>query len=320
MNIIFFGSTTDSVIVATAIHAKFPLTAVVTQPSKPIGRKQEITPTPVELWAKENHIPAVSFANNEQKSWLYTHEEDAVNTLSSFKPDLLISACYGQKIPTETITHAQYGGLNIHPSLLPRWRGADPIPWTILSSDHETGVTIVTLEEKFDQGNIIDQKKIPVTDKDYPDLLRTKLFTMGADLLITLLPDYLSGKHKGKRQKPEDATYARKLTRADGYIPWEYIDAAVKGIDVPREKRVGILTLSTDHITHTITRTLRALTPWPGVWSLFAIHNKGLKIKEEKRIKILAAHNENNTLILDTVQLEGKNPTSWQQFQHAYLS
>jgi len=319
MNILFFGSTSDSVLVLEKLFTchlspvTCHLSAVVTQPPTPIGRKQIITPTPVEDWAKRHEIPVLSFATHAEKPWLYESQDDVINALSTFKPDLLVSACYGQKIPSQTIKDAKFGGLNVHPSLLPRWRGADPVPWTILSGDNQTGVTVVTLSDAFDTGAIIVQKKILLTDKDFSDPLRTKLFSHGAELLITALPDYVSGKNKGELQKKENETYARKLTRQDGFIPWQDLQAGTEGRDVPREQRTGISQLVASPISLTVLRMLRALSPWPGVWTLFKLN------AEEKRLKILAAHTDHEKLILDTVQLEGKNPVPWEQFQKSYI-
>ncbi|KKT35155.1 MAG: Methionyl-tRNA formyltransferase, partial [Candidatus Gottesmanbacteria bacterium GW2011_GWB1_44_11c] len=191
-----------------------------------------------------------------------------VNALSTFKPDLLISACYGQKIPDSTITNAKYGGVNIHPSLLPRWRGADPVPWAILSGDHQTGVTIVRLSAKFDQGMILAQEKIPMTAKDVTDPLRTKLFTMGADLLIKTLSDILSGKIKGTLRQSQGIPYAGRLTRDDGFEPWEKIQNAFTDADEAAR----------------IDRKFRAFTPWPGVWTLINPTNPtNLQIRQIKK-------------------------------------
>lgn len=324
MNILFFGSTSDSVIVLETL-TQYTISAVITQPPTPIGRKQIVTPTPVEVWAKNHHIPVCSFPAHKDKPWLYEHEEKVVNTLSTFKPDLLVSACYGQKIPNQTIAETKFGGLNIHPSLLPRWRGADPIPWTMLSGDKQTGVTVVTITDTFDQGEIIAQKKINITDTDIPDPLRTKLFREGADLLITSLPEYISGKNKGIDQKPELATYARKLTRQDGFIPWEHIEKALTGNDVQRENRIGISQLVLCPMPCVIIRMIRALSPWPGVWTTIAISYQPSarpptrQARLQKRLKILGAHMEKEKLVLDTVQLEGKNPIQWKQFEKSYI-
>ncbi len=283
------------------------IVAVVTQPARPAGRNQVLSPTPVEIWAKAQKIPVFSFPHNNKKPWLFENEQTVIDTLEPFKADLIVSASFGQKIPIQTIRAATFGGLNVHPSLLPKWRGADPVPWAILSGDHQTGVTIVTLEEKFDEGKIIAQQKYPITDKDTSDPLRTKLFQLGADLLVNNLSDYcslsMSSRSRltggsGDLTKTEIVTsstprndnepYARRLTRDDGFEPWEKIQN-------PKE-------------AERIDRKFRALHPWPGLWT---------EIKE-KRLKILSCH-LNPSLILDTVQLEGKKPVSYEQFAKVYL-
>ncbi|MBI4066177.1 methionyl-tRNA formyltransferase, partial [Candidatus Gottesmanbacteria bacterium] len=192
--IIFFGSTGDSVSVLEKLITP-RVRAVVTQPARPVGRKQMLTPTPVETWAKARGIAVLSFPSDPEKPWLYADERQVIDALQPLKANLLVSACYGQKIPWETIRQARFGGLNVHPSLLPRWRGADPVPWAILAGDHQTGVTVATLSEKFDEGAVVAQKKFPIIDSDTSDALRTTLFTIGADLLMEVIPEFLSTKH-----------------------------------------------------------------------------------------------------------------------------
>lgn len=289
MNTIFFGSTSDSVIVLEKLFS-LGVSCVVTQPPRPVGRKQVLTPTPVEIWAKSCAIPTLSFPSNPDKPWLYESEMQVIDTLQPLKADILVSACYGQKIPWKAIKETRFGGLNIHPSLLPRWRGADPVPWAILSGDHQTGVTIVTLSEKFDEGKIIAQKKIPITDTDTSDTLRTKLFTLGADLLVEVLPGYLVTPPNPPltiRGGKGELSYARRLTRDDGFEPWQTIQKAFGDPKVARR----------------IDRKFRAFFPWPGLWT---------KI-EQKRLKILSLqlHPPSSVLRLDTVQWEGKKPVSY---------
>jgi methionyl-tRNA formyltransferase len=305
MRVIFFGSTSDSVIVASEISqlstVNLSICCVVTQPPKPIGRKKIITPTPVELWAKEKNIPVLSFQANREKPWEYENEQTVIDTLEPFKADLIVSASYGQKIPSLLISNATFGGLNVHPSILPRWRGADPVPWAILSGDHQIGVTVVTLAEKFDQGKIIAQKKIPVEANDTSDPLRTKLFELGGKLLTDALPDYCSGKNKGTPQIISNDhgvhPYARKFTRDDGCILWKNILSATADL----------------HLGQEIERKFRALIPWPGLWTEVSID--GVK----KRLKIVQLHlDDNDVLVIDTVQLEGKNPVPYTQFASAY--
>lgn len=303
MNVIFFGSTADSVLVLEALNG-FRLRAVVTQPPRPVGRDKIVTPTPVELWAKEHSITHLSFPSDPDKPWLYKNEDQVIDTLDVLKADIVISACYGQKIPWETIRRARLGGLNVHPSLLPRWRGADPVPWAILSGDHQTGVSVVTLSKNFDEGAIIAQKKIPIMDTDASDPLRTKLFTIGADLLMKVLLEYVLTPPKPPlnpsspplkvRGGRVGLPYARRLTREDGFEPWEAMQKATQ--DPEEAKRID--------------RKFRAFHPWPGLWSKIG----------DKRLKILRITHNASRITLETVQLEGKKPVSWQQFEQAYSS
>lgn len=295
---LFFGSTDDSVIVLEKIAGikNMAIAAVVTQPPKPIGRDQILTPTPVEAWAKEHHIAFLSFATSTEKSWQYHNPQQVVDTLQPIQADLIISASYGQMIPAETITSAKYGGLNVHPSILPRWRGGDPVPWAIMTGDHQIGVTVVALSPTFDTGEIYAQEKIPLLPTDSSDPLRTKLFSIGADLLATLLPEYLRGKAKPLpvHKETEKPPYAKRFTRENGFEAWESIMAAINnGIDTDR-----------------IERKYRALHPWPGLWSTV----------NGKRLKILALHIDNGKLVPTEVQMEGKKPVPWTQFQTAHLA
>lgn len=344
IKILFFGSTTDSVIVLEKLFNFRPksdirilISGIVTQPPRPVGRKQVLTPTPVETWAKEHRIPVLSFPNSPDRPYLFADEQTVIDTLSPTMSHLIISASFGQKIPTATLKSAKFGGLNVHPSLLPHWRGADPVPWAILSGDRQTGVTIVTLEEKFDAGKIMGQKKIPILKTDFSDPLRTKLFSLGAELLVRVLPDYLSGKTAGSPQHPTSdirhpisGIYARRLTRDDGFIPWDLIKKASEGFDVPLSDRPPILSFDICHLTFAIERAWRALSPWPGIWTEIEISDKPAspvgrqKVTSRKRLKIISLHLSLVTshlsplLILDSVQLEGKKPVPFVTFRNAY--
>ena len=120
MKVILFGSTSDSVLILEKLRVH--VCAVVTQPARPVGRNQVLTPTPVETWGKAHGIPVLSFPSDPSKPWLYANENQVIDTLEPLKADVLVSACYGQKIPWEAIKKVRFGGLNVHPSILPRWR------------------------------------------------------------------------------------------------------------------------------------------------------------------------------------------------------
>lgn len=311
ISILFFGSTSDSVIVLEklfTLHSSLftlQVAAVVTQPPRPTGRDHIVTPTPVEVWGKSRNIPILSFESDPLKPWLYKDEKLVIDTLQSIRPDLLISSSYGQKIPWETIQKAPRGGINVHPSILPRWRGGDPVPWAILTGDHQIGVTVVTLSEKFDEGKILAQKKIPLSSHDTSDPLRTKLFVLGSELLVRLLPDHIRGAIKGTSQQSKNEPQAKRLSRDLGREPWELLEYAINdGKDADR-----------------IERKFRALYPWPGVWTKINLQiNKSTNDKSEnRRLKILKLHVDNDKLVLDQVQLEGKKPVSWELFKKSYL-
>ena len=313
MNIIFFGSTDDSVIVLSTLTRSYSVAAVVTQHAKPVGRRKVITATPVEIWAKTKHIPILTFPQDPKKPWRFSSDEEVTNAISSFHPDLIITACFGERIPKALIDMAPHGGINVHPSLLPRWRGAYPVPWTIIAGDTQTGVTISTITEHFDDGRILAQKKIPLTNKNLPDDLRTTLFSIGAHVLVATLPEYISGKNKGIEQNKVDVTIAPRLTREHGYIPWDLMTSAMNGIDIPHDSRSGLVQDVKDSLPQAVARLYRALHPWPGIWTTVPIHG------QNKRLKILSCTLVNAKLSIKTVQLEGKQPVDWHTFQKAYL-
>lgn len=299
---LFFGSAPDSLPVLSLLHDwsvpdfRTELVGVVTQPPRPVGRDKTVTPTPVQVWAEQHKLPVLSFASRPDTPWLFADETAVTDSIASLKPDLIIVTYYGQKIPWAVIAGAPYGGLNVHPSLLPRWRGADPIPWAILTGDHQVGVTVLTLAEQFDEGRIIGQRKIPLTDTDMAEAVYTRLFQLGAELLGSVLSDYLNGDLTGTPQGASPTPYARRLKREDGYIPWETL--------------VGAITDGTE--AEHVDRTVRALTPWPGVWTTVRIND------QEKRLKILAAKLVHGRLDVETVQLEGKTAVPFTVFRQSY--
>lgn len=329
VRVVVFGSTADSLLVFEPLRTlktasmQFSVVAAVTQPPRPAGRHGFPVPTPVEAWAHDNKITILTFDNDKEKPWRIADEDAAITALDAVPADIYVSACYGQKIPMPAIKKIPFGGVNVHPSLIPRWRGADPIPWTIMMGDAQTGVTVITLEEKFDHGKILGQKKLPVSEKDEPDALRSKLFGMGAALLADILPAYIDGSLKTTDQDPALACYARKLNREDGFI-----SAATLGIGGGTQQPDGtdspILTtemrITDEETPEAVVRMIRALSPWPGVWTLVKIRDPQQNQGAVRRMKILQAHADPaGMLVIDSVQLEGKKPVPFRQFTQAYL-
>lgn len=339
MKILFFGSTDDSVLVLQAIHQKtagshaMHICAVVTQPPRPVGRKGIITPTPVQVWAQSHEIPFLTFPSSQEKSWEYENEDTVITALQPFQADLILSASYGQKIPSKTIADAKYGGLNIHPSLLPRWRGADPVPWAMIAGDHQTGVTLVTLSDSFDQGALVNQKKHPITPEDLSDPLRTTLFDIGAQMFVETIENFKGGSFENNIKNQEKSSYARKFHKQDGYIPWELMQESMQkepgSMNIDAWKLIAQqypdVKLFEEYIKHCqgddpskplgiiFERFFRALTPWPGIWTQITA---GTSVK---RMKILSCHlSPTSLLVLDTVQLEGRTPVPYVQLADAY--
>jgi len=323
VRILFFGSTLDSVSVVQKLHGftgpniEAQVVAVVTQPDKPVGRHALLTQTPVKVWATKQKITVLSFPSNPKSPWRFKDEAEVVNALSSCKANLVISSCFGQKIPFSVIRDSTYGGLNVHPSMLPRFRGADPVPWAIVSGDKEIGISIVGLSEKFDEGNIIAQQKIPLDPVIMADQLRTTLFTMGATLLTQSLDRYIMNPTKLKVNNTHESCYARKLTREDGFVPWEFFHLVISNTEIVTSTTPSLIRERTDGFQQALFDMWRALTPWPGIWTQVAI--EGVK----KRLKIIACHLEQHdgklNFILDTVQLEGKKPVTYKQFEVGYF-
>jgi len=269
LKIIFIGTPQFAAIILDKLcQANLKPVLVITAPDKPVGRKKIITPPPAKLTAEKYGIPI-----------------SQPKVISNFqfpisKPDLIVVAAYGQIIPKEILKIPRYGCLNVHPSLLPKYRGPSPIQAAVLNGDKETGVTIIKMTEKVDAGPIIANIKYQISNiKINYETLHNKLAELGADLLIKTIPLWIKGKIKEKLQDESKASYTKILTKEDGLINWRD----------PIEK---------------IERQIRAFNPWPGAYTIY----------RGKMLKILEADIVNNQLILKKVQLEGKKPMRFEDF------
>ena len=184
------------------INNKYKVVSVFTQPPRKRNRGMKVQSSPVHELANHNNIK-VNFTTRL--------DEEAFDLIKSYKPDIIIVMAYGLLIPTKILNFPQYGCINIHVSLLPRWRGASPIEHTLLNGDTETGITIIKLIEKLDAGPIIVQKKIPVAENINKDDLSDKLTQLGSDLLIDILPKLFADKIVMQDQNSKAATYAQKI-------------------------------------------------------------------------------------------------------------
>ena len=313
MRIVFFGTPDYVLPILDSLHKEFrvkneksPVVAVVTQSPKPIGREKFIHYSEVDTWAYKRKIP-VFFDSRELVK-------------NNIEADIGILAAYGSIIPKDVIEYFAKGILNIHPSLLPAWRGASPVQATIVAGDTTIGATIIKLDEELDHGPIISQFKEEVIPNDTTDTLRNRLFERAAEVIKTLLPAYLKGKITPRPQEHEKATFTTLLKKDHGFIPPKYFSATLQGEAFKGKWEIGFIkdcTLNPNPFT--LERFIRAMQPWPTAWSTIRIPGD----KETKRLKILKTHLDSLTishqsLIIDEVQLEGKTPVSWKQFKEAY--
>jgi methionyl-tRNA formyltransferase len=214
----------------------YRISGVVTQPDKPKGRDLRLQPTPVKKVALEHNLPV--FQPERARA------EDFVSTLRELAPDLIVVVAYGQILPQTILDVPRFGCLNVHTSLLPKYRGAAPIQWAILNGDAETGVTIMRMDAGLDTGPMLNRTRTPIADTDDAQTLHDRLARLGADLLARTVSDYVSGRIAPQPQPSEGATYARKITKEDGRIDWS---------KPARE----------------IWNQIRAFIPWPGAFTYY---------------------------------------------------
>ncbi|MBU0677270.1 MAG: methionyl-tRNA formyltransferase [Verrucomicrobia bacterium] len=205
--------------------------AVVSQPDRPKGRNRRVAPCPFKKYALEHGIPALT----PEK----VGSADSVDEIEQLKPDVIIVAAYGQYISSKILNLPPYGAINIHPSLLPRYRGASPIQWMLANGETETGTTILYVAKEMDAGDIICQKKIPVLLDDTTASIKPRLAELGAKLLSEALDQIRDGTVQRHPQNEELATYVSKLTKEDGQVNWS---------------------MSAEQIRNRV----RGFSPWPG--------------------------------------------------------
>ena len=205
LKVVFMGTPEFSLNVLKMLIEETEVVGVVTKPDAPVGRKKVLTESPVATLAREHNIKTFKPVKlrNEYESILNLH------------PDIIITCAYGQIVPKQVLDYPEYGCINVHASILPKYRGASPITEAIINGDTETGVTIMYMEESLDTGNIIHAKAIPIEDNDTLGTLSDKLSILGADLLKAVLPKIADGENFDIPQRDEDATYVTKLTRED---------------------------------------------------------------------------------------------------------
>jgi methionyl-tRNA formyltransferase len=296
---IFIGTPDFSVPSLRALieDAQFDIMAVVTQPDKKVGRKQIITPPPVKVEALKYNIPVF------QPDKILNLKSEILN----LKPDIIIVMAYAQIMPENMLKIPKYGCINVHASLLPKYRGASCIQAAILNGDKETGVTIMKMDKGLDTGPILAQKSVNISSSDTAGTLYRKLSELGAETLTPTIKEYISGKIAPQGQDNSIANYIGLLKKEDGKIDWKKTAALLE-------------------------RFIRAMNPWPGAFASLKIKNNYLLLKiievEHRPIKInnykigeiflygndIAVQCGQDSLIIKKLQLEGKKAMTSKEF------
>ncbi len=212
--------------------------AVATQPDRPAGRGRALVASPVKQVAEAAGVPVLQPRG-------YRKHPDAVEALRAYEPDLFVVAAYGLILPASVLAIPRLGSLNVHASLLPRWRGAAPITYALLEGDRVTGVTIMLMDEGMDTGPMLTQREAAIGDDDTTASLGERLARVGADLLRETLPRWVAGELTPQTQPTEGVTYTRLVQKEDGAIDWRRPAAA-------------------------IARAVRAYQPWPTAYTVWA--------------------------------------------------
>ncbi len=238
-SVVFMGTPPLAATVLAALLAgkNLNLLAVVTQPDQPRGREMKLQPSAVKEFALNRGFPVL-----QPESARDPHFVDQVRAL---RPDLIVVAAYGQILPQALLDVPRWGCLNLHTSLLPKYRGAAPIQWAILNGDPETGVTIMKMEAGLDTGAVVSEERTPITVADNAQTLHDRLARIGGALLLRTLPGFIAGKIVPQPQPAEGASYARKIQKEDGRLDWSLPARA-------------------------LWNRVRGLTPWPGTFTFLS--------------------------------------------------
>ncbi len=283
ITVVFFGSFQQySVQILQQIHQdqRFELTAIVTTPPRP-GDRGLITKTAVQLYAETHHLS------------IYPLESlDSIPT-DIKSPDFIVVAGFGNLIPNSWLDFPKHMAINFHPSLLPNYAGRFPIEWAILNDESTIGASLIKMSEKFDKGDLVAQVSQPLLPTNTKVSLYTSLYDLGGQLITDTLPQIIDG---AIYPLPQSGTgfYARQLTKDDGFV--------------------SSADLQNYSFSHTLDKKIRALLPWPGVWTYVSSKN-GQKLK----MKILSFEDNGKEIELRNVQIEGKNSTLWSEISQYYF-
>ena len=263
MKIVYLGSGQFGIECLNALNSSsHSLQLVVTQPPNPAGRGRKPNPTPVALWANANSIPFIETDN--------ANTPEMIEKVGDYKPDLIVVIAFGQKVGSDLINLPPKSAVNVHASLLPKYRGAAPISRAIINGETETGISIITLAQKMDAGRILGQSKTDIAPNETAVLLHDRLAKMAAPLLLNTIDQIADGSVVYTEQDHSKATLAPKLKKSDGFIDF-------------------------NESAETLARKIRGLWPWPGASANYLSKKTGKSI----RVTIAAAQ------VVETVSTTG---------------
>lgn len=306
---IFLGTGWESVETLRTLHASedFEVVCAITTPDKPVGRKQIMTPSDVKMFCHENDIPVL---HTESKKGKY------IEIAEKYKPDIVVCKAFGEIVPKEFLEYPKYGCINIHFSILPKYRGAVPIQKAILDGETETGISIMLMSEGLDEGDVLDIYREDIKADDTNISLRERLVKKSAEILLPILRKWINGEIVAQKQDDSKATYCwqRDISKENAEIDWEKQEPEY------------------------IEKMIRAFLPWPVAWTRLAksdnknLSEKIMKIFKAELIKCDHSCNEAGKLFskedelffttntkekclkLIEFQIEGRNITNTKEF------
>lgn len=227
VRVVFMGTPDFAVpILQALVEGPYQVVGVVTQPDRPKGRRRILTAPPVKKVAVELGIPVY------QPERL--RDPESVRQVHALRPDLIVTAAYGQILPESILAKPTYGCINVHASLLPKYRGGAPIHWAIINGEKETGISIMYMVKEMDAGDILAQQAIPISKQDHVGSLHDRLSQLGAEMIKELLPSLIKGEVQPVPQDHRQATYAYNIRPEDEWIDWsqtaEQIDCRIRGL------------------------------------------------------------------------------------------
>lgn len=308
VKVVFLGTSWESVASLEVLHKSdgFDVVCVITMPDRPVGRKKVLTPTAVKEYCLANDIPVVHTENQKEKY---------MEVANIYEPDIVVCKAFGEIVPKEFLEFPKYSCINIHFSILPKYRGAVPIQKAILDGEKETGISIMLMSEGLDEGDVLAIYKENIHEDDTNISLRERLFKKSEEILIPTLRDWIDGKIVAKKQNDAEATYCwqRDISKEKAEIKWK------------------------EYEPEYIERMVRAFLPWPVAWTRLeksqnrSLSNKIMKIfkaelvdmPNEKDAGVLWSNGEDvffstkdkhTCLKVTELQIEGKNRTDAKEF------